>query len=126
MIDTAGYALYDAMHCDPTEDYETWLPNTQCYANVVEYDGDDIKNPFFENKWLAGTYTLAECMEQCESTVDSHGRSCVAMEFADRGFEVSADTEKKCGLMWACDTTDNWSDGSVIRRKGLLCSLWMQ
>lgn len=114
------------MHCDPTEDYETWTVNAQCNANAAEYDGDDIKNPFFENTFLDGTYTLAECMEQCESTVDSHGRSCVAIEFQDGGAEVSADTALPCGLCWACDTTDYWSGGSVIRRKGLLCSLWMQ
>ena len=91
------------------------LANEQCYVNEAEYDDDILHNPIFEGGGFIGNYTLAECLAHCDSSTDSKGRPCVAIEWSDGGEAQSSDTTKLCALAWGCDYTASWDGGSVYQ-----------
>jgi len=91
------------------------LQNQQCYVYETEYDGDRLDNPIFEGGGFIGTYTLDECWAHCETSTDSKGRPCVAIEWSDGGDAQSSSTTKSCALAWGCDYTEYWSGGSVYQ-----------
>ena len=81
------------------------LAKQQC---VVGNDG----NPIFGGS----TSTLAECLERCDTEKDSKGRACVAIEWTDGGKVQPTTTKKGCALAWGCDSTVDWTGGSVFKR----------
>jgi len=91
------------------------MSNQQCYVYETEYDGDKLHNPIFEGGGFIGSYTLDECWAHCETSTDSEGRPCVAIEWSDGGDAQSSTTTKKCALAWGCDYTKSWGGGSVYQ-----------
>jgi len=90
----------------------------QCISNTAPFSGDRLSNPIFGGGGFIGTLSLNECKRRCYSSVDSHGRRCVAIEFSDQGQFLSADEKRNCALAWGCDYTSSWSGGSVYQILG--------
>lgn len=104
-------------HCDSgNSEYGSRMAQRQCYVHHTEYDGDSVSNPMFLNHDWSETFTLSECQALCDSSSDSHGRPCVAIEWSDGGNVQSTGTRKQCGLAWGCDYTESWGGGSVFMK----------
>lgn len=104
-------------HCDPrNSEYGSRMAERQCHVHHTEYDGDRADNPMFLNHDWSETFTLAECQALCDSSSDSHGRPCVAIEWSDGGNAQSSGTRKQCALAWGCDYTESWGGGSVFMK----------
>ena len=61
--------------------------------------------------------TGQECRNKCddETSIDRHGRRCVAYEHSSQN---PADVAN-CALAWACDSTKTWDGGATYVRIGI-------
>jgi len=79
---------------------------SQCTVSSAPLPGDNKDDPIFGGGGYVGVMTLKDCETLCKdpSTVDKHGRRCMAVEFAKYN-NLDKYGRASCALAWGCETT---------------------